>query len=126
MSKQENTKAEYHIKFRELRTKIQMDIKENKKKYFQDYFEQNAMNIKETWRGIKSIVNINSGKKNGPSSLMVNNKLISDPNVVAETFNEYFSTIASKLQKKSTSQIKIFLLFFMMKTQITSLSNQQM
>ena len=99
-TKQESTKTEYHRKFKDLRTKIQMDIKENKKKYFQDYFEQNAMNIKETWKGIKSIVNINSGKKNGPSSLMVSDKLISDPNLVAETFNEYFSTIASKLQKK--------------------------
>ena len=31
---------------------------------------------------------------------MVNNKLISEPKQVAETFNEYFSSIADKLQNK--------------------------
>jgi hypothetical protein len=31
---------------------------------------------------------------------MVNKELVSEPKLVAETFNEYFSTIAEKLQKK--------------------------
>lgn len=34
------------------------------------------------------------------TSLLVNNELISDPKVVAEKFNNYFSTIASELQGK--------------------------
>ena len=41
---------------------------------------------------------INSKGKNRPSSLIVKNKLISDPYEVANNFNEYFSTIADKLQ----------------------------
>ena len=35
---------------------------------------------------------------NNPSSLIINIKLVSDPNEVADKFNEYFSTVAEKLQ----------------------------
>jgi hypothetical protein len=111
VSKDVKIKFELHTKFKELRTKIQADIKNSKKKYFQDYFAYNARNIKDTWQGIKSIVNINSGKKNNPTSLMVNNKLLTDPKSVSETFNEYFSTIASKLQKKIHHPSKDFSAF---------------
>ena len=50
--------------------------------------------------GIKSIININSTVKSHPNSLLVNKELISDPKQVSNTFNQYFSTIASDLQGK--------------------------
>ena len=52
------------------------------------------------WKGIKSIINISNYSKGQPSSLLVNNELISDPKLIAETFNNYFSSIASELQGK--------------------------
>ena len=36
--------------------------------------------------------------KTEPTSLMVNNDLISDPKEIANTFNDHFSTIAKELQ----------------------------
>ena len=47
--------------------------------------------------GIKSIINISNYSKGQPSSLLVNNELISDPKLLAETFNNYFSSIVSEL-----------------------------
>ena len=99
-AKDETIKLELHTQFKEMRSSIQTEIKNSKKKYFQDFFADNAKNIKDTWNGIKSIVNIKSKSKSSPKSLMVNKKLIADPTAVSETFNEYFSSIASKLQKK--------------------------
>jgi hypothetical protein len=110
-TKDEKTKIELHTQFKELRSSIQTDIKNSKKKYFQDYFAYNAKNIKDTWQGIKSIVNINTKNKSNPTSLMVNKKLISDPKAVSENFNEYFSSIASKLQKKIYHPSKDFSAF---------------
>ena len=51
------------------------------------------------WRGINSIINVNNTKQQ-PTSLLINNKPISDHKEVAETFNNYFSSVASKLQGK--------------------------
>ena len=58
------------------------------------------INIKNTWKGINQIINVKCKRYNSPSSLIINNKLASDPNEVADKFNEYFSTIAEKLQSK--------------------------
>ena len=46
----------YHRQYKEVRNKIVNLCKPNKKIYFQNSFLQNANNIKQTWRGIKSII----------------------------------------------------------------------
>ena len=64
------------------------------------FFTENANNAKNTWQGIKSLINIRSAIKNKTLSLMVNNEITSDPKVVAATFNNYFSSIGNELQGK--------------------------
>jgi len=93
-------KEESHTKYKELRNKIRDTTRKSQKEYLQEFFAKNIKNIKNTWKGIKSIIKINSSNRNQPNSLLVNNKLVSEPKQVAETFNEYFSSIAEKLQKK--------------------------
>ena len=64
-------KADYHTKYKKLRTKVLDDMKENKKLYFQEFFSKNAKNMKSTWNGIKSIINVKRKKKNHPNSLIL-------------------------------------------------------
>ena len=68
--------------------------------HYQKYFSENANNAKNTWRGIKSIIHVNSMTKSQPTSLLVNKELINEPKKIANAFNNYFSTIASDLQGK--------------------------
>ena len=75
-------------------------IRKNKILYFKQFYNENACNAKNTWSGIKSIININNSPKNNPTSLLIGEETISDPKVIADTFNNYFSTIAQKLQSK--------------------------
>ena len=93
-------KSELHVSYKEQRNKIRDVIRQSRKRFLDDYFSKNITNIKNTWKGIKSLIKINNSNRGQPSSLMVNNKLISEPKQVAETFNEYFSSIADKLQNK--------------------------
>ena len=99
-TKNVDIKNELHHEYKLLRNKVREETRQCRKKYLQEFFTKNINHIKNTWKGIKSIIKINSCNKSQPSSLLVNNKLVSEPKDVAETFNEYFSTIASKLQKK--------------------------
>ena len=48
--------------------------------------------------GIRSIINIHSRSNITPTSLIVENKVKSDPIVIDNKFNNYFSSVASKLQ----------------------------
>ena len=70
----------------------------SKSNYYHNFFNDNANNIKNTWKGIKQIININNKSNNHPSSLFIDNKLITDPKGIANEFNVYFSTIAERLQ----------------------------
>ena len=93
-------KEKFHDKYKKVRNDIREITRKSQKAYLQEFFAKNIRNIKNTWKGIKSVIKISSSNRNQPNSLLVNNKLVSEPKQVAETFNEYFSTIAEKLQKK--------------------------
>ena len=93
-------KTSLHTDYKDIRNKIREDILTNKKDYFKNFFTKNALNIKNTWKGIKSIIHLSHNNKSQNISLSVNKKLVTDPKIVAETFNGYFTTIASNLQSK--------------------------
>ena len=99
-AKDEIIKNDYHKKYKELRNQILNKTRQSKKDYFHNFFEKNSNNIKNTWKGIKTIIHINNKSKSQPSSLLVNNELISKAEDVSRTFNTYFSTIASELRGK--------------------------
>ena len=72
----------------------------SKKAYFHKYFSDKTDNPKQTWQGIRSIINIKSTSKFVPKSLIVDNEISTDPKSMVNSFNNYFSSVASKLQVK--------------------------
>ena len=98
--KNEITKEDHHKKYKELRNQIVTLCRQSKKMHCHKFFSENANNAKNTWKGIKSIINVNSTMRSQPTSLLVNNELINEPNKIANEFNNYFSTIAINLQSK--------------------------
>ena len=99
-AKNPQTKDEYHKKYKELRNEIVTQCRESEKTYYQKYFKENSDNIKNTWKGIKSIINIRSKGKSIPMYMMDNNDKISDPTAISNHFNKYFSNIGRELQGK--------------------------
>ena len=57
-------------------------------------------NIKNTWKGIKSIITIKNLSSDIPTSLYSNGSTITNQVEVSNVFNNYFATIAEKKQKK--------------------------
>ena len=70
----------------------------SKKTYYKAFFDSNSSDIRKTWQGIKSIVNIKDKNNSSPDTLSIDNELIKDPEIISNSFNNYFSSIASKLQ----------------------------
>ena len=105
-AKQKEKKERIFQQYKELRNNIVSIIRKSKTHYFKHFFKENACNAKKTWKGIKSIINIKNSSRTYPSSLMVEKEeegekeITTDPKIIADTFNKYFSTIADKLQGK--------------------------
>ena len=97
-ARDKDVKGCYYQQYKELRNNIVNLCRQTKKAYYQHFFIQNANNIKKTWKGIKSIISINNKGVNQVTSLMDKDILITEPKKVANTFNNYFSSVAKELQ----------------------------
>ena len=69
-------------------------MKQSKTNYFNHYFESNWNSIKNTWKGIKSIITIKNFSADIPKSHSVDGATFSNPLTIVNIFSNYFSLIS--------------------------------
>ena len=72
----------------------------SKSKHYNNYFQENRLNLFKTWEGIWDIINITKKSKNNINSIQVNGRDITDPAIIANEFNNHFTTIATQIEAK--------------------------
>ena len=93
-------KEEFHTNCKKYRNLLSTLMKRSKQAYYDKYFEAN-WNIKNTWKGIKSLISLKSVASNVPTAIPLDNgDTITNPYDIGNTFNNYFASIA-KTTKKS-------------------------
>ena len=89
-------------------------MKKSKQAYYNKYFERNWNNIKNTWKGIKFLIPLKTVASSVPTVLSLDNgDTITNPYDIANTFNNYFASIAETTKKNI--HINIFQTIFQMK-----------
>ena len=79
-------KEEFHTNYKKYRNLLSTLMKRSKQAYFDKYFEANWNNIKNTWKGIKSLITLKSVASNVPTVLSLDNgDTIINPYDIAET-----------------------------------------
>ena len=78
-------------------------MKESKQIYYTKYFESNWNNIKNTWKGIKTIISINNVITTILHSIEFISRTITDPTVMCNVFNNYFTS----MDEETKSNIKL-------------------
>ena len=75
-------------------------MKKSKQAYYERYFEKNWNNIKNMWKGIKSLISLKTVASSIPTVLSFDNgDTITNSYDIANTFNKYFSSIAETTKK---------------------------
>ena len=75
-------------------------MKKSKQAYYDKYFEKNWNNIKNTWKRIKSLISLKAVASNVPTALSFDNDdTVTHPYDIANTFNNYFTSIAETTKK---------------------------
>ena len=75
-------------------------MKKSKQAYYDRYFERNWNNIKNTWKGIKFLISLKTVAFSIPTVLSLDNgDAITNPYDTANTFNNYFASIAETTKK---------------------------
>ena len=80
-------------------------MKKSKQVYYDKYFERNWNNIKNTWKGIKSLISLKTVASKVPTVPSLDNgKTITNPYDIANTFNNYFASTAETAKTKKTKK----------------------
>ena len=96
-------------KYKYYRDLINHLIRKSKKSYYASYFEKFKKNSKKLWSGVKEIINTqNNNNNNQKHNLLINGKFTSDSKTVANSFNQYFTSVAQKLVEKMKPSTKDF------------------
>ena len=110
-AKDAQIKERYHKEYTDYRNLLSIILKQDKTNYYKHYFESNWNSIKNTWKGIKSIITIKEISAGIFQSLSVDTATISNPMAISGIFNNYFSSIANKKSLMFHFHINIFLIF---------------
>ena len=95
-----NRKISIRNDYKKLRNEITQLKRDSKKSYYTSYFERNKQKSFEIWKGIRSLVNIKNPKSSSIKLMNENNNLISDPKIISNVFNNYFSTIGPEIARR--------------------------
>ena len=97
-----STKSPNDLKaYKQFRNRIVNEIRESKKSYFHQYFDEHKDNMKMLWKGIKNIISIRPGNFDSVRFLKEENgSKISDPMKIANEFNNYFTNVADNITKR--------------------------
>ena len=96
--KNKNT-DETFAKYKEYNDILNKLKRKSKKNFYHKYFNENSSNSKNMWKGINQILN-RVKSRNKQIFLEKDNDIITDSRKVANEFNDYFSTVAEKLNSK--------------------------
>ena len=75
-------------------------LKQSKTNYYNHYFQTNWNSIKNTWKGLQSILNIKNISADIPKTLTVDGTIISNSMEILNILYNYFSSVATKTKLK--------------------------
>ena len=96
-AKNPESKSFYLERFKKYRNAITSLCRVSKNNYYQSYFRENSANISKVWKGINSLL----GRKvrpPAPSSILIGEETETDPQIIANTFNEFYASIAEEIR----------------------------
>ena len=89
-------------------------IRTSKFNHYNNYFQENRLNSIRTCERSRDIINITKKSKTNINSVsvQVNGGDINDPAIIANKFNNHFTTIAKQIEADQLYQISIFQIIF--------------
>ena len=72
-------------------------IRISKKSHYERFFVEHNANIKKVWEGIKELINSKTKKSSYPTILEINKNLITDPEAICNSFNNFFVNVADNI-----------------------------
>ena len=99
-AKDSERKEELHKLYKAYKNHVTNLSRRSKESYFKNLFEENKKNMYKIWQEIKVLININTLTKYAPVCLQIKDSIVTDNKVIANEFNNFFNSIATKIDFK--------------------------
>ena len=96
------------VKYIKARNLYYHTIQQKKKLHYSSLFDKQKNNLKQTWQALNKLIGRKKSKITQCLSLIIDGKLCTDLNRLANYFNDYFSSIGEKLVNKLATPQKQF------------------
>ena len=90
-----SAKARVEMEYKECRNLLTATIRQVKEEYYTSLIEDNMLNPKKLWQTLKSL--LPNSKSSSPKELIVDGASVNDPKGIADSFNDYFTSIGQML-----------------------------
>ena len=98
-SKSDEQKNYFLSQYKLYRNMIIKLCRKSKEDHYICFLNENTNDIKNTWKGVKSIISSSKSKSKSPNSIITNKQVITDKKTITNSFNDYFCSIATKLRE---------------------------
>ena len=88
---------DYKTEYKRIKNELTNLTRQSKKDYYNQYFSSNSKNLQKIWKGIKEIINIKTKNFNSPTCIIDNNKTLTNPKEIADSFNKYYTSVAKDI-----------------------------
>ena len=88
-----------HI-YKLFKNKLNHVLRYTERKYIQNELSNCQSDMRKSWKIIKSVINKNSQKSTKLPKISINGNLVDDPQLIANSFNNFFANIGTALDKK--------------------------
>ena len=73
--------------------------RKSKANHFNNFFQENKLNLFKTWEAIRKIINVTTKRSKEINCIQFGNKTINSPTKIANDFNNHFTSIAEKIEE---------------------------
>ena len=91
-------KNEVHQQYKYYIKLLSTLMKKSKQNYYEQFFKNNLNNLKNIWKGIRSLIAIKHSSVSNIHMLTHKGVIVTDPLHIANIFNDYFSSITEKIK----------------------------
>ena len=91
-------KNEVHQQYKYYIKLLSTLMKKSKQNYHEQFFKNNLNNLKNIWKGIRSLIAIKHSSASNIHMLTHKGAIVTDPLHIVDIFNDYFSSITEKIK----------------------------
>ena len=94
------SKAQFYSSFKSYRNLIVTLCRQSKLNHYSKYFNRHFNNMQKIWSGVRDLIFTKSGKSASPISISIGDSVTSKPETVANSFNDFFTSIADSIRSE--------------------------